>query len=130
MVWVAGMPRVMDECPPGVTGLCDGHLTDIFLALSRLAAIRHGSRGVPFPGRRFLARDHEMRNLAFGGVASHRRDVLADHCADSLVLGGSGVLLQAPRAQPGAHLVTCHPPPTPLLPLPPAINSPALVRQH
>src|SRR5260370_26353704 len=108
MVWVAGMPRVMDECPPGVTGLCDGHLTDIFLALSRLAHIRHGSRGVRFPGRSFLARDHEMRNLAFGGVASHRRDVLADHCADSLVLGGSGVLLKARGSQAGDHLVNGH----------------------
>src|SRR5260370_35910024 len=111
MVWVAGMPRVMDECPPGVTGLCDGHLTDIFLALSRLAAIRHGSRGVPFPGRRFLARDHEMPNPAFGGRASHRPDALADLLGDSLVVRGACGLLTAPQSAGREPLVNCPPPP-------------------
>jgi len=41
-------------------------------------------------------------------VLDNRRDVLADHRADSLVLGGSGVALKARDTQAGDHLVNRH----------------------
>jgi hypothetical protein len=32
--------------------------------MTGVGSMHHSNRGVPFPGRRFLARDHEMGKLA------------------------------------------------------------------